>query len=377
MTAKPFRLPLFLLLALALAGCEAAVLKQSIPVTTNPMGAQVLADGKPACTSPCSVELTRNADHILTFVKPGYMQQDVPVHRKYQAEATMMRAVNRGVQDGQFFNDAGWGLNSGVQSMDSQKETGEAYVLTPATVQLRLTPKAGVPAPGGKAAAPAASGNDGAASAPAASQSASPSASGTAEAQSQTPKQLPDSAPGFDSPGMQPGAVTAVDLMDGHDHQELSQILEKTPSGKPIAWRNRSSGVAYKVIAEPGHEVDGQVVRYFIITAKTDDRKVTNRFPATRRGPAQWSVGMPVVTTQPQEQRPDYAGAATSALKATGNDPTIKKSWSGGSSKSSTSFGKGGMTKTTTKSKVSGSVSVNPLGVIQMLDDFANSKDGQ
>jgi hypothetical protein len=75
------------LLALLLAsGCSKPVLKQDIPVTTNPLGAKILANGQPMGQTPSSVSLERNRDHILTLLKDGYRQEDVVVKRKYQSE---------------------------------------------------------------------------------------------------------------------------------------------------------------------------------------------------------------------------------------------------------------------------------------------------
>lgn len=64
-------------LALGLAllgGCAPKVATQRVPVSTSPLGAQVLADGKAACVTPCEVELARNRDHLLVLTKDGYLQ---------------------------------------------------------------------------------------------------------------------------------------------------------------------------------------------------------------------------------------------------------------------------------------------------------------
>ncbi len=127
------------------SGCAPVVKTQSIPVSTNPMGATVYADGKVACTSPCTVDLPRNADHILTLKKDQYRQQDVIIKRVYQQEKVMMKAVSQGMQSSSMAVGSGgdktaWGVMQGVNSIDSQEETGDAYILTPPAVSVRLAP---------------------------------------------------------------------------------------------------------------------------------------------------------------------------------------------------------------------------------------------
>lgn len=76
---------LLLLVAVAAPGCA---LKQSIPVSTDPSGAAVYLDGKPVCAAtPCSVEAETGKAHLLTIVKEGYRQRDIPL-KPAQAGAT-------------------------------------------------------------------------------------------------------------------------------------------------------------------------------------------------------------------------------------------------------------------------------------------------
>lgn len=138
-------LPL-LLLAFFCVGCDVPVLKQDIPVSTDPIGAKMYVDGQYAGDTPGSVSLERAKDHMLTLIKENYNQVDVPITRKYQKEQVIMNAVNRGLQDGVFFNNTAMGVNSGVNSINYQKQTGEAYVLEPSYVKVKLYP-AGTPQP--------------------------------------------------------------------------------------------------------------------------------------------------------------------------------------------------------------------------------------
>jgi hypothetical protein len=124
-------------------GCETVVLRQDIPVSTNPMGARILADGKPAGQTPGTVSLERNKDHILTIVKDNYQQVDIVINRQYQSNKVLMKAVQSGVNSGLFFKNAGMGMNSGFNSVSNQEATGEAYVLVPPSVAVTLIPLQG------------------------------------------------------------------------------------------------------------------------------------------------------------------------------------------------------------------------------------------
>jgi hypothetical protein len=133
-----------------LAACSQPVLKQDIPVTTNPLGAKIYANGQLAGTTPASIGLERNRDHILTLVKENYRQEDVIISRQYQKEKVYLKAIQSGINSGLFFKDARMGVGGSMGSISSQESTGEAYVLAPPAVKITLTPIAGsVPAASG------------------------------------------------------------------------------------------------------------------------------------------------------------------------------------------------------------------------------------
>jgi hypothetical protein len=123
------------------AACAPKVAMQNVPVSTNPIGAQVLVDGNATCTSPCNVDLPRNTNHIITLIKDGYRQHDVVIKRQYQQDKALLNAVSAGVNQGSFFNNAAWGVAAGVDSLDSQEKTGEAYILKPSAVSVKLVPQ--------------------------------------------------------------------------------------------------------------------------------------------------------------------------------------------------------------------------------------------
>jgi hypothetical protein len=130
-------------LCLFAAGCSQPVLKQDIPVATNPMGAKIYVNGQPAGTTPASVALERNRDHVITVVKDNYRQEDVIIKRSYQKERTYLNAISAGVNSGLFFKDPRMGLGSSMQTLSSQEKTGEAYILAPPAVKIDLTPVSG------------------------------------------------------------------------------------------------------------------------------------------------------------------------------------------------------------------------------------------
>jgi hypothetical protein len=123
-----------------LTGCAPPVLKQDIPVSSNPVGATVYADGAVVGTTPTRVALPRNQDHVLTLMKDGYRQEDVAVRREYQSDRVLLKAVQSGVDSALFFKNTGMGVQRGLGSISSQESTGEAYRLAPPVVTVTLEP---------------------------------------------------------------------------------------------------------------------------------------------------------------------------------------------------------------------------------------------
>ncbi|WP_319583585.1 PEGA domain-containing protein [uncultured Pseudodesulfovibrio sp.] len=112
---------------------------QKIPVSTDPLGATVYADGKKTCAStPCSVSLDRKSDHLLTIVKDGYEQEEIVLHRQFKPD----KAIRDGFISGMILGDGPEGVASRTaKEVDEQERSGEAYVLTPSIVTIKLTPK--------------------------------------------------------------------------------------------------------------------------------------------------------------------------------------------------------------------------------------------
>lgn len=127
-------------LMVCLVGCSTQVLKQDIPVSTNPLGAKIYADGQLVGATPGTVSLERNRSHVLTLVKEHYRQQDVVITNRYQKEKVYLKAVQSGINSGLFFKSGSMGVGSSMSSISMQESTGEAYVLYPPAVTITLTP---------------------------------------------------------------------------------------------------------------------------------------------------------------------------------------------------------------------------------------------
>lgn len=151
MTASTRSILMFLLSSLAallVAGCSSPVLRQDIPVSTNPLGAQIYADGQFVGVTPAKVSLERNRSHLLTLIKEQYRQADVVIVNQYQKERVYLKAVQSGINSGMFFKNASMGMGSGFSSISSQEDSGEAYILTPPVVTVSMIPLNGTePAP--------------------------------------------------------------------------------------------------------------------------------------------------------------------------------------------------------------------------------------
>lgn len=135
------RLQIFLpvlLLALLLTACGAP--KQSIPISTNPLGAVVFADGIKACTTPCSISLSRTSEHLLTIVKPGFEQVDMTVSRQFRPDKPLRDAALGAILSGKDPKEA---AAEAAKEVDEQEKSGEAYELVPSMIQVKLEPLAG------------------------------------------------------------------------------------------------------------------------------------------------------------------------------------------------------------------------------------------
>lgn len=321
------------LLALSVAaGCAPTVKMQSIPVSTNPMGATVYVDGKPSCTSPCAVDLPRNADHILTLKKDQFRQQDVIIKRVYQQEKVMMKAVSQGMQSSSMAVGSGgdktaWGMMQGVNSIDSQESSGDAYILSPSAVSVRLislTPQANYELTGSTG---------------------------------------PD-----------------IQSLTSTDRAQISYILESMKSGTSFNWKNDQTGINYVVKAGsvlPGYE---DPTRSFVLKMTANGQSQTYDCKASRTGKGKWDIlGNGASTSMLTGETPNVETSSPAKMNSDTflkdavkvgamAAPTIHGGVAGKTGSSSESFKNGTYTKKSSTTKVKAGVSVNPAQAVQALD---------
>ena len=124
--------------SLILSACSAAT--QNIPVSTNPGGALVYADGKEVGQTPCNVALEKTQPHILTFKKDGFRQVDVQITRKYDTAGVTRDAAQSGLSTSSMGADTEGAVANALMTMGADEESGEAYVLSPSSVVVKLQP---------------------------------------------------------------------------------------------------------------------------------------------------------------------------------------------------------------------------------------------
>lgn len=111
--------------------------KQKIPVSTDPIGATVYADGRKTCTTPCSVSLDKQGEHLITIVKDGYAQEEVVIQRRFKPDKALRDGVISGILKG---GDPKEVAGETAKEVDEQERSGEAYELTPSIITIKLKP---------------------------------------------------------------------------------------------------------------------------------------------------------------------------------------------------------------------------------------------
>ncbi|MGL1931186.1 MAG: PEGA domain-containing protein [Desulfotalea sp.] len=325
-------------LVLCLTGCEAMVYKQAVPITTNPMGAEVFIDGTPAGITPTSVQIARNSDHIVTLTKDGYKQEDVSVKRVYDAESTLLSAIGKGVSAGDFFGNTSMGIESGISSMSSQKQTGEAYTLSPATISVRLLPKAGM----------------------------INSSSSVNEQGSNVDMSQETSEPG--------NTGDIISLMTHFDREMLDRALETGNNNQVMKWTSPQTGYYFQVSPTTSQRSNGRLTRDIKIMAMKDGKKHYATYPTYRENRNDWRIGYPMdnVSGHPDVKPLDIKALAFGAAEIGASQlQPITKSHTDSSTNVSHSFGADGSETTTTNTNSTKvSASVNPAGIVDLLEDL-------
>jgi len=124
-----------------LGGCANAPLQQRVPVATHPTGANASVVGGPACLTPCTVDLERNRDHILTLSKNGFQTQTIRIERQYRTADVWLGALSSGLETSGNAPDAAKMINRSMQSVKDQEQSGAAYDLAPGAVSVMLQPR--------------------------------------------------------------------------------------------------------------------------------------------------------------------------------------------------------------------------------------------
>ena len=314
---------LMLILIFALPACVAAPVKmQTIPVSTDPPGASVLIDGKSASQSPCTIDLARTKDHIVTLRKEGFQQQDVIIKRRYQQEKVLINAINQGINSGSFFGNAAMGLNSGVQSMNSQEATGDAYVLDPSTISIRLMPKNGFP---------------------------KTTSAGEAQA-----AMAADASP--------------LSMMQQADEQMLESALESIAAGQTKTWTNSTTQIHFAVIPELATQSGGMVVREFNIAAKQGQYQTTRMYKGIRVGNGEWQIGEPPQQKETIDNKAMTKGILRTLGNATGPIYKKEKNIHKSTKTSITHNSDGSITQKSRSTSVSAGISVSPGAVFSLID---------
>lgn len=128
-------IPLLIICTVLLAACAP---KQRIPVSTNPIGATIYADGRKVCTSPCAVRFDKRSDHLLTIVMEGYEQVDLEITRQFTPDEAIRDGILYGVLKG---GDPEEVAKEVGKEVDEQERSGEAYDLVPSIVTVTLQPE--------------------------------------------------------------------------------------------------------------------------------------------------------------------------------------------------------------------------------------------
>jgi len=141
-----FLFPVIMGLCLMMTSCQKKerpeppliIMKQVVPVSSIPLGAQVYADGELIGTTPIAVTLERNRHHQITVFKDGFVPQNVAVECKRDPAKSLGRAFTTMLENSGSFDDP---IAAAATSFRKEEYTGEASMLEPAVVSVELVPE--------------------------------------------------------------------------------------------------------------------------------------------------------------------------------------------------------------------------------------------
>ncbi|BCS88222.1 PEGA domain-containing protein [Pseudodesulfovibrio sediminis] len=120
---------------LLLAACGPP--KQKIPVSSDPIGAMVYADGVKTGPTPTIVKFDKQRDHLITIIKDGYEQEEIIIRRQFKPDKAIRDGIISGIIKGGDPKDV---AGATAKEVDDQERSGEAYELTPSIVTIKLRP---------------------------------------------------------------------------------------------------------------------------------------------------------------------------------------------------------------------------------------------
>ena len=135
---------LALAVSLAVVGCRQAppanpplvIETQTVPVFSDPSGAEVTVDGISKGQTPVSLVLERNKDHMVVVAKEGYKPVAIAVSKNLNPQDLAVKSVLR-MTDSGLSNDA----RNPFEELKISEATGRGYQLQPQVVNVTLQPE--------------------------------------------------------------------------------------------------------------------------------------------------------------------------------------------------------------------------------------------
>jgi hypothetical protein len=109
---------------------------QTVPVFSDPSGAEVTVDGISKGQTPVSLVLERNKDHMVVVAKEGYKPMAIPVSKNLNPQDLAVKSVLR-MTDSGLSNDA----RNPFEELKISETTGRGYQLQPQVINVTLQPE--------------------------------------------------------------------------------------------------------------------------------------------------------------------------------------------------------------------------------------------
>lgn len=120
---------------------ELKIESQIIPITSNPVGATVYADGTRIGLTPCQATLNKNSDHMITVIKDGYTQQVIMVYRTLDQFKTISKTFSDTMDKPIDLENIQENVKKAQKSYERQEKTGESYTLSPSMIYVIMQPE--------------------------------------------------------------------------------------------------------------------------------------------------------------------------------------------------------------------------------------------